>query len=145
MRKKEQLIATARAEGKSADDAVAATEDAVLKDQIAAIDQAKTDTQTGASATSDGPDDRKAEMRLLKDFESSVETGFQLATFQGPLCAEPVVGMAWSVESIEYHKGEGDEEAGTLIFSVPLHFRSLLTRRPGTIFSCRRCSHLVCP
>lgn len=112
MRKKEQLIATARAEGKSADDAVAATEDAVLKDQIAAIDQAKTDTQTGASATSDGPDDRKAEMRLLKDFESSVETGFQLATFQGPLCAEPVVGMAWSVESIEYHKGEGDEEAG---------------------------------
>lgn len=57
-------------------------------------------------------EDSRAELRLLKDFESSIETGFQLATFQGPLCAEPIVGMAWTVESIEHHRGDGDDEAG---------------------------------
>lgn len=101
MRRKEQLIADARAEGKSADDAVAATEDAVLKDQLA-------DT----ADANGGADSQRAELRLLKDLESSIETGFQLATFQGPLCAEPVVGMAWTVESIEIYRSEGDEEAG---------------------------------
>lgn len=35
------------------------------------------------------------------DFTGYVETGFQLATFQGPLCAEPVEGMAYFVESID--------------------------------------------
>ncbi|KAG2033690.1 P-loop containing nucleoside triphosphate hydrolase protein [Suillus americanus] len=34
------------------------------------------------------------------DFTGYVETGFQLAMFQGPLCAEPVEGMAYFVESI---------------------------------------------
>ncbi|KIJ59473.1 hypothetical protein HYDPIDRAFT_183983 [Hydnomerulius pinastri MD-312] len=35
------------------------------------------------------------------DFTGHVETGFQLATFQGPLCAEPVEGFAYFVESID--------------------------------------------
>lgn len=35
------------------------------------------------------------------DFTGYVETGFQLAMFQGPLCAEPVEGMAYFVESID--------------------------------------------
>jgi ribosome assembly protein 1 len=35
------------------------------------------------------------------DFTGHVETGFQLAMFQGPLCAEPVEGMAYFVESID--------------------------------------------
>ncbi|KAH7926455.1 P-loop containing nucleoside triphosphate hydrolase protein [Leucogyrophana mollusca] len=35
------------------------------------------------------------------DFTGYVETGFQLASFQGPLCAEPVEGMAYFVEEIE--------------------------------------------
>ena len=56
---------------------------------------------------SDDPE-RKAEVRLLKDFENSIEAGFQMATFQGPLCAEPVVGMGWIVEKVEIHK-EADE------------------------------------
>jgi ribosome assembly protein 1 len=115
MRRKEQLIADARAKGKSADDAVAETEDAVLKDQFAAID-GRDGLEQSAPETpgvNGSTDDRKAELRLLKDFESSIETGFQLATFQGPLCSEPVVGMAWTVESIEYHRCEGEDEAGT--------------------------------
>jgi hypothetical protein len=38
---------------------------------------------------------------MFYDFDNDVETGFQLATFQGPLCAEPVEGMAYFVEDFE--------------------------------------------
>ncbi|EGN98032.1 hypothetical protein SERLA73DRAFT_169116 [Serpula lacrymans var. lacrymans S7.3] len=34
------------------------------------------------------------------DFTGHLETGFQLATFQGPLCAEPMEGLAYFVESL---------------------------------------------
>ncbi|KAI0801740.1 P-loop containing nucleoside triphosphate hydrolase protein [Irpex lacteus] len=36
-----------------------------------------------------------------REFDNHVEHGFQLATFQGPLCAEPVEGVAYFVESVE--------------------------------------------
>ncbi|KXN88123.1 Ribosome assembly protein 1 [Leucoagaricus sp. SymC.cos] len=39
--------------------------------------------------------------RLIRDFDNHIEAGFQLATFQGPLCAEPVEGLAYFVESVE--------------------------------------------
>ncbi|RXK40834.1 ribosome assembly protein 1 [Tremella mesenterica] len=61
----------------------------------------------------------RAEMRLLRDFEGSVETGFQMASFAGPLCGEPVVGMAWVVESVEYNRDTetdaGKSRASTLV------------------------------
>ncbi|KAH9942913.1 P-loop containing nucleoside triphosphate hydrolase protein [Amylocystis lapponica] len=38
---------------------------------------------------------------LMRDFENHLEAGFQLATLQGPLCAEPVEGLAYFVESVE--------------------------------------------
>lgn len=47
------------------------------------------------------------------DFTGYVETGFQLATFQGPLCAEPVEGMAYFVESINVDADGIQKEIGT--------------------------------
>ncbi|KZP01342.1 P-loop containing nucleoside triphosphate hydrolase protein [Calocera viscosa TUFC12733] len=44
------------------------------------------------------------------DFDASVENGFQIATFQGPLCAEPVVGMAYFVQSLTYDPAALDKE-----------------------------------
>ncbi|KAJ7644279.1 P-loop containing nucleoside triphosphate hydrolase protein [Roridomyces roridus] len=38
------------------------------------------------------------------EFDSHIQNGFQLATFQGPLCAEPVEGMAYFVESVEINR-----------------------------------------
>ncbi|KAF9219249.1 P-loop containing nucleoside triphosphate hydrolase protein [Gyrodon lividus] len=35
------------------------------------------------------------------DFTGHIETGFRLATVQGPLCAEPVEGLAYFVENID--------------------------------------------
>lgn len=42
--------------------------------------------------------------KVIRDFDNHIETGFQLATFQGPLCAEPVQGMAYFVQKVEVDK-----------------------------------------
>ncbi|KAF8237165.1 P-loop containing nucleoside triphosphate hydrolase protein [Tricholoma matsutake] len=39
--------------------------------------------------------------RGFGNFDNHIETGFQLATFQGPLCSEPVEGMAYFIESVD--------------------------------------------
>jgi ribosome assembly protein 1 len=53
------------------------------------------------------------------DFDHHVETGFQLATFQGPLCSEPVEGMAYFLESLEVASDETKSETGGTQPSVP--------------------------
>jgi hypothetical protein len=52
------------------------------------------------------------------DFTGYVETGFQLATFQGPLCAEPVEGMVYFVESINVDADGIQKEIGTFFICV---------------------------
>ncbi|KZT11987.1 translation elongation factor 2 [Laetiporus sulphureus 93-53] len=46
---------------------------------------------------------------LARDFDNHLEAGFQLATFQGPLCAEPMEGLAFFVEAVEIDR-EGMEQ-----------------------------------
>ncbi|KAI0754909.1 translation elongation factor 2 [Daedaleopsis nitida] len=46
---------------------------------------------------------------LALAFDNYLEAGFQLATFQGPLCAEPVEGLAYFVESVSLDR-EGIEQ-----------------------------------
>jgi ribosome assembly protein 1 len=50
--------------------------------------------------------------RVVRDFDNHIETGFQLATFQGPLCAEPVVGMAYFVEQVDIDTKSLESEMG---------------------------------
>ncbi|KAH7100377.1 P-loop containing nucleoside triphosphate hydrolase protein, partial [Auriculariales sp. MPI-PUGE-AT-0066] len=38
---------------------------------------------------------------VQRDLEDALERGFQTATFQGPLCAEPIQGMAISLQALE--------------------------------------------
>ncbi|CDZ98701.1 translation elongation factor 2 [Phaffia rhodozyma] len=64
------------------------------------------------------------EARMMRDFDDSIETGFQLATFQGPLCAEPVVGMAYLVEKLDVEVSEDDE-----------NIRSKLAQATGSLIS----------
>ena len=49
---------------------------------------------------------------LVLMFDNHLETGFQLATFQGPLCAEPMEGMAYFVESLSLDKDGIEQEQG---------------------------------
>lgn len=50
--------------------------------------------------------------RIIRDFDNHIETGFQLATFQGPLCAEPVEGLAYFVEQVEIDRDTLAKEMG---------------------------------
>jgi ribosome assembly protein 1 len=50
--------------------------------------------------------------QVIHDFDNRIETGFQLATFQGPLCAEPVEGLAYFVESVEIDQPNLEREMG---------------------------------
>lgn len=53
--------------------------------------------------------------KVLRDFDNHIETGFQLATFQGPLCAEPVKGLAYFVESVEINQDALQKERGMFL------------------------------
>ncbi|EPQ54738.1 P-loop containing nucleoside triphosphate hydrolase protein [Gloeophyllum trabeum ATCC 11539] len=53
---------------------------------------------------------QSAAEQSMRDLEGHVETGFQFATFQGPLCAEPVEGLAYFLESFEVDENRIEEE-----------------------------------
>ncbi|XP_058256934.1 elongation factor-like GTPase 1 isoform X2 [Hemibagrus wyckioides] len=44
-------------------------------------------------------DKEKSEGVMLRDFDNSIVSGFQLATLSGPMCEEPLMGVCFSVES----------------------------------------------
>ncbi len=46
------------------------------------------------------------------DFDGNIETGFQIATLHGPLCAEPMEGMAFFVERVEIDRDGIGKEHG---------------------------------
>lgn len=53
----------------------------------------------------------------VKDVDGSIHSGFQLSTLVGPLCGEPVVGVAWVIEECKIEKpdsegGEGKRQCG---------------------------------
>lgn len=41
----------------------------------------------------------KSEGTILRDFDNSISSGFQLATLSGPMCEEPLMGVCFSMES----------------------------------------------
>jgi ribosome assembly protein 1 len=49
-----------------------------------------------------------------RDFDGHIETGFQIATLHGPLCAEPVDGMAFFVERVEIDEEGIEKDTGEL-------------------------------
>jgi ribosome assembly protein 1 len=51
---------------------------------------------------------------VTKDFDGNVETGFQIATLHGPLCAEPMEGMAFFVERVDIDRGGMGKEDGRI-------------------------------
>lgn len=61
-------------------------------------------------------ENRSEEQQLANDFDGYIETGFQLATLQGPLCAEPVDGLAYFIESLEIDEEGLEEERGQSVY-----------------------------
>jgi len=58
--------------------------------------------------------------RVALEYEPSLEAGFQIATLQGPLCAEPVQGMVYLVESLRAHETEGQDTEGRCFLVICL-------------------------
>jgi ribosome assembly protein 1 len=50
--------------------------------------------------------------QVARDFDGDIETGFQIATLHGPLCAEPMEGMAFFVERVEIDRESIEREKG---------------------------------
>ena len=49
---------------------------------------------------------------VTRDFDGNIETGFQIATLHGPLCAEPMEGMAFFVERVDIDRDGVRKENG---------------------------------
>ena len=82
----------------------------------ALADLSLSDDTPAASETAE-PNDNA---RMLRDFDDSIENGFQIATFQGPLCGEPVVGMAYFVEKVDIGTSEDrDDRQSSLAHTHP--------------------------
>jgi ribosome assembly protein 1 len=65
---------------------------------------------------------------MALEFESSLEAGFQIATLQGPLCAEPVQGMAYVVESLKVDETEGHDTEGMSMLFMTRSIKWLISR-----------------
>lgn len=100
LRFKSEQLDQAREEGKTA------AEVAALVEHLAntAIEDPPTDAESTEAEA------RGSKLSMLRDFDGNIETGFQLANQQGPLCAEPVVGMAYFVEKVEVADLSGQED-----------------------------------
>ncbi|RKP15045.1 P-loop containing nucleoside triphosphate hydrolase protein [Piptocephalis cylindrospora] len=66
---------------------------------------------SGSSGGETPRENSKEGGRELNGFDGSLLTGFQLATYSGPLCAEPVVGMAYVVEDFSLTQAEKSKES----------------------------------
>ncbi|KAH9819578.1 hypothetical protein DFH28DRAFT_924919 [Melampsora americana] len=53
------------------------------------------------SSDIDSKDESNSASINLREFDESIETAFQLTTLKGPLCAEPLSGMSFSIQSLE--------------------------------------------
>ncbi|KAG8698380.1 Cytoplasmic GTPase/eEF2-like protein (ribosomal biogenesis) [Ceratobasidium sp. 395] len=76
--------------------------------------QNRTDPHRREQTNTDDPTAK----REYRDYEDSIDTGFQIATFQGPLCAEPVMGMAYTIEEVKQNPDAAHTQSGQITGSL---------------------------
>lgn len=59
----------------------------------------------------DASAEAESQARVLRDFDNSIISGFQLATLSGPLCEEPMMGVCFAVERWEIQSAGKQEPA----------------------------------
>ncbi|KAI8799555.1 P-loop containing nucleoside triphosphate hydrolase protein [Cladochytrium replicatum] len=90
--------------------------------------ESATDEELGDQPDSVSVNESKREFNI-KDYESAIVTGFQLASQAGPLCAEPMQGLCFFVESVTFEYAFEESDALG---------RKLLGLLPGNIISTMR-------
>ena len=69
----------------------------------------------------------------VRALDHAIQTGFQLATVAGPLCAEPMTGVCFIVEDVVINVPEAQSGEGECLFKICFLFTWL---RNGLIVSC---------
>ena len=84
--------------------------------------------------------------RWIKMIDESIENGFQIATNQGPLCAEPVIGMAFFIETITIEDEETLQckllylKKNIILITFILNYSKHITNNRITYFIFKRCN-----
>lgn len=78
------------------------TEATHFRDAVNGALSDKVDGLAGDLETSLAIEGSQEKTRGLSEVEEAIDTGFQLATLQGPMCAEPMQGMAFFVEQVDF-------------------------------------------
>eukprot|EP01133_Synstelium_polycarpum_P003418 gene3418-3883_t len=72
--------------------------------------------------------------KRILELDNSIVSGFQLATYAGPLCDEPMMGVCMVVEDIEFMDGEYSDKygpiSGQIISTVKEACRSAFQAKP---------------
>lgn len=82
--------------------------------------------------------------KIRRDFDNHIETGFQFATFQGPLCAEPVEGMVYFIEQVDIDRDALGKEIGELVDLITLTISSLSCTRAKQAVPSNWVSNISC-
>ena len=88
----------------------ASTEFSAGEIDLSTLKQSLTAVDLSSSAMERLPD--------VRELDENFETAFQLAMNRGPMCAEPVVGMAYFLEAVELNPGEQDIASGACCLSL---------------------------
>jgi len=74
----------------------------------------------------------------VRQLDENVDTAFQLAMNRGPLCAEPVIGMAYFLEEIELHPGDMDSSTSDSSLCSSEALANLDSRLPSALEMVKR-------
>lgn len=125
---------------------LSATTDALPSLDLSELQAQLEETETPSATTASLPD--------IRGLDENFDTAFQLAMNRGPLCAEPVIGMAYFLESVDLNEGDMSIEQGKL--RAPARCRQLLivkfsqSARSGRTLEemlfqqVKMCSEMVC-
>ncbi|OMJ23060.1 Ribosome assembly protein 1 [Smittium culicis] len=84
-------------------------------------DSSKTSTPILNSETENSSEfakEQTSKSTSFKDIEQAIQSGFQLATRSGPLCAEPLVGLGVTIHNVSIQSGSDSNSLSKLQFSM---------------------------
>lgn len=65
-------------------------------------------------ARGDKAGEARAQAAVIRDFDNSIVSGFQLATLSGPMCEEPLMGVCFSMERWDIQSSALPQHQGSL-------------------------------
>lgn len=80
--------------------------------------------------------DKAAEAAVLRDFDNSIVSGFQLAALSGPMCEEPLMGVCFSVERWDVQTSVPPQHQDSLVEDSATHEATAGSKIEGSSGMC---------